>query len=132
MAETKRQPIRVLVVDDDPDILVAYRQVLDESVPSNDRVAIDALRARLFASGSARTADTAPASSFEALICNGAEAAVAKVKEACEAGKPIAVAFLDMRMPPGPDGAWAAERIRALDPEIEIVICTAYSDVDPA
>jgi diguanylate cyclase (GGDEF)-like protein len=132
MAETKRQPIRVLVVDDDPDILVAYRQVLDESVPSNDRVAIDALRARLFASGSARTADTRPASSFEALVCNGAEAAVAKVKEACEDGKPIAVAFLDMRMPPGPDGAWAAERIRALDPEIEIVICTAYSDVDPA
>jgi len=53
MAETKRQPIRVLVVDDDPDILVAYRQVLDESVPSNDRVAIDALRARLFAAGGA-------------------------------------------------------------------------------
>ena len=132
MAETKRQPIRVLVVDDDPDILVAYRQVLDESVPSNDRVAIDALRARLFAAGSAKTADTTPASSFEAIVCNGAEAAVATVKEACEAGNPIAVAFLDMRMPPGPDGAWAAERIRALDPEIEIVICTAYSDVDPA
>jgi len=30
MAKTKRPPIRVLVVDDDPDILVAYRQVLDE------------------------------------------------------------------------------------------------------
>jgi diguanylate cyclase (GGDEF)-like protein len=132
MAETKRPPIRVLVVDDDPDILVAYRQVLDESVPSNDRAAIDALRARLFASGNAKTADAAPASSFEAIVCNGAEAAVATVKEACEAGKPIAVAFLDMRMPPGPDGAWAAERIRALDPDIEIVICTAYSDVDPA
>ena len=82
MAKTKRPPIRVLVVDDDPDILVAYRQVLDESVPSNDRAAIDALRARLFASGNAKTADTAPASSFEAIVCNGAEAAVAKVKEA--------------------------------------------------
>jgi diguanylate cyclase (GGDEF)-like protein len=41
------------------------------------------------------------------------------------------VAFLDMRMPPGPDGVWAAARIRELDPAIEIVMCTAYSDVDP-
>jgi diguanylate cyclase len=39
--------------------------------------------------------------------------------------------FLDMRMPPGPDGVWAAQRIRELDPAIEIVVCTAYSDVDP-
>jgi CheY-like chemotaxis protein len=36
-----------------------------------------------------------------------------------------------MRMPPGPDGVWAAARIRELDPAIEIVVCTAYSDVDP-
>jgi predicted signal transduction protein with EAL and GGDEF domain len=132
MAETKRHPIRVLVVDDDPDILVAYRQVLDESVPSNDRVAIDALRARLFSGGKTAAAATTSASSFEAVVCNGAEAAVAAVRQACDAGKPLAVAFLDMRMPPGPDGAWAAEQIRALDPDIEIVICTAFSDVDPA
>src|SRR5258707_4649239 len=37
-----------------------------------------------------------------------------------------------MRMPTGPDGVWAAARIRELDPAIEIVMCTAYSDVDPA
>jgi diguanylate cyclase len=35
-------------------------------------------------------------------------------------------------MPPGPDGVWAAARIRELDPAIEIVLCTAYSDVDPS
>jgi diguanylate cyclase (GGDEF)-like protein len=132
MAESKRQPIRVLVVDDDPDILVAYRHVLDESMPSGDRAAIDALRARLFSGSRTSSAPATPASSFEAIVCNGAEAAVAAVRQACEAGKPIAVAFLDMRMPPGPDGAWAAEQIRRLDPDIEIVICTAYSDVDPA
>ena len=131
MTETKRHPIRVLVVDDDPDILVAYRQVLDESVPSNDRAALDALRAKLFTGGSKGPA-AATASSFEAVVCNGAEAAVTAVKQACDDGRPLAVAFLDMRMPPGPDGAWAAERIREIDPNIEIVICTAYSDVDPS
>jgi diguanylate cyclase (GGDEF)-like protein len=41
------------------------------------------------------------------------------------------VIFLDMRMPPGADGVWAATRIRELDPAVEIVICTAYSDTDP-
>lgn len=132
-ASNKRPSIRVLVVDDDPAILTAYRQVLNESVPSSDRAAIDDLRARLFATGSGGSkTGAAPAASFEAIVCNGAEAAVAAVREACAAGKPISVAFLDMRMPPGPDGAWAAERIRELDPNIAIVICTAYSDVDPA
>src|SRR5256886_468378 len=37
-----------------------------------------------------------------------------------------------MRMPPGPDGVWAAAQIRELDPAVEIVICTAYSDADPS
>ena len=45
--------------------------------------------------------------------------------------EPFAVVFLDMRMPPGPDGVWAATQIREIDPAVEIVICTAYSDVDP-
>jgi len=134
MTATNRQAIRVLVVDDDPDILTAYRQVLNDSVPSSDRAALDDLRARLFASGGGNRPPTAAptASSFEPVVCKGAEAAVDAVRQACTAGEPISVAFLDMRMPPGPDGAWAAQRIREIDPLIEIVICTAYSDVDPA
>jgi diguanylate cyclase (GGDEF)-like protein len=135
MTPGKRQSIRVLVVDDDPDILGAYRQVLNDSVPSNDRAAIDDLRARLFPADGPRrqpVAASAAACSFDAIVCNGAEAAVDAVRQACAAGEPISVAFLDMRMPPGPDGAWAAQRIRDIDPLIEIVICTAYSDVDPA
>src|SRR6202021_1947409 len=70
--------------------------------------------------------------SFTPVFCDGAEAAVKAVREAIAAEQPFAVAFLDMRMPPGPDGVWAAARIRELDPAIEIVLCTAYSDVDPA
>ena len=73
-----------------------------------------------------------PQQPFEAVYCNGAEAAVAAVREACAADRPFAVAFLDMRMPPGPDGVWAAQQIREIDQQVEIVICTAYSDVDPA
>jgi diguanylate cyclase (GGDEF)-like protein len=53
------------------------------------------------------------------------------VRTRLAAGQRFDVVFLDMRMPPGHDGAWAASAIRALDPEVDIVIVTAYSDVDP-
>ena len=46
----------------------------------------------------------------------GAEAAVAAVQESLAQDRPFAVVFLDMRMPPGRDGVWAATRIRELDP----------------
>jgi diguanylate cyclase (GGDEF)-like protein len=57
---------------------------------------------------------------------------VEAVQQSLNEDHPFAVVFLDMRMPPGRDGVWAAARIRELDPAVEIVICTAYSDVDPS
>ena len=135
MATNNRQPIRVLVVDDEPAVLDAYRQVLGKAASSSaDREAMDELRAQLFVAGAGAptTVGSVPQrNQFEPVFCNGAEAAVTAVREACGAGRPFAVVFLDMRMPPGPDGIWAAERIREIDPQVEIVICTAYSDVDP-
>jgi diguanylate cyclase (GGDEF)-like protein len=92
------------------------------------------LRDRLFSkNGPDQSAKNLPPSgtAFAPVFCEGAEAAVAAVRDALAADDPFAVAFLDMRMPPGPDGVWAAARIRELDPAIEIVVCTAYSDVDP-
>jgi diguanylate cyclase (GGDEF)-like protein len=53
------------------------------------------------------------------------------MRDALERGRPFALAFLDMRMPPGPDGAWAAGQIRTLDPTVDIVIASAYSDIEP-
>ncbi|MFI4866576.1 MAG: putative bifunctional diguanylate cyclase/phosphodiesterase [Steroidobacterales bacterium] len=132
MSERNQAPIRVLVVDDEADVCDAYRQILLQADVSRDLAAFHDLRTRLF-----RNADAAPAqatsrgATFDPVFCDGAEAAVAAVKEALAVEQPFAVVFLDMRMPPGPDGVWAASRIRELDPAIEIVICTAYSDVDP-
>ena len=53
---------------------------------------------------------------------------LALVKCALLEGRPYAVAFLDVRMPPGWDGVETAEKIWAVDPDIQIVLCTAYSD----
>jgi diguanylate cyclase (GGDEF)-like protein len=126
-------PIKVLVADDEAVVRDAYRQILLEADVSQDLAAFRNLRARLFnkSPGDTATLPVVRGPSFEPVFCEGAESAVAAVREALAAGEPFAVVFLDMRMPPGPDGVWAAARIREMDPAVEIVVCTAYSDADP-
>jgi diguanylate cyclase (GGDEF)-like protein len=133
MGQGKNQPIRVLVADDEAPLREAYRQILAPVKTSDESALVRVLRARLEPSAS-RAPPHTPARNtrFAAEICDGAQAAVAAVRHSLSIGDPFAVAFLDMRMPPGPDGLWAAAQIRELDPAIEIVICTAFSDVDPA
>ena len=50
------------------------------------------------------------------------------VQQAIEEGRPYAMAFVDVRMPPGWDGIETIARIWEADPELQIVVCTAYSD----
>jgi two-component system NtrC family sensor kinase len=47
---------------------------------------------------------------------------------AVAAGKPYAMDFVDMRMPPGWDGIETIEHMWADDPNLEVVIRTAYAD----
>jgi len=133
VSDKKRPPIRVLIADDEAEVRDAYRQILFEADMSSETAVFHNLRERLFSKPPEQLAKTLSPSdtAFAPVFCEGAEAAVAAVREALAADDPFAVAFLDMRMPPGPDGVWAAARIRELDPAIEIVVCTAYSDVDP-
>jgi diguanylate cyclase len=133
VSETKKLPIRVLVADDEAEVRNAYRQILLETDMSSETAVFHNLRERLFSKSIPDPMAKNPSSdtTFAPFFCEGAEAAVAAVRDALAADDPFAVAFLDMRMPPGPDGVWAAARIRELDPAIEIVLCTAYSDVDP-
>ena len=133
MSNDNRNIIRVLVADDEPEVLDAYRQILTEADVAEDLTAFRQLRAKLFSKDQTDSpaAKRMSGAHFEPVFCNGAEPAVDAVKAALAAERPFAVVFLDMRMPPGPDGIWAASKIREIDPEIEIVVCTAYSDVDP-
>ncbi len=129
-------PIRILVADDDRAILDLYQRVLS---PVREEEAtlfadLDGLAGLLF--GGPRdnpqpATPAAPAASYELVQCQQGDEAVDMVTRALEEHRPFAVAFLDVRMPPGPDGVWAAERIRALDSHIEIVMVTGYSDLHP-
>ena len=124
-------PIRVLVVDDDPAVRDSYLEVLGAAGGHQTSDNLAEARRRLFAGAAAKQVKPLTAA-FEVVTCNGAIEAVAAVSAAEANAQPFAVVFLDMRMPPGPDGAWAAKEIRAIDARLDIVIVTAYSDVDPS
>ena len=65
---------------------------------------------------------------FELLHASSGEEGYEIVREGKESNRPIAVAYIDIRMPPGIDGIETIRRIRKIDRDLEIVIMTAYTD----
>src|SRR5581483_11469472 len=51
-----------------------------------------------------------------------------RVKRAVAAARPYAMAFVDVRMPPGWDGVETTGKLWEVYPDLQVVICTAYSD----
>ncbi len=123
---------RVLVADDDAQVLDAYRRVLDDLTGAAQPAAsdLDALSAELFGEEAAPRPGDAPLA--DVVYCRQGERAVHEVESAARDGRPFAIVFLDMRMPPGIDGLETARRIRRIDPDVNIVIVTGYSDHKPA
>lgn len=129
MKEVEPNLLRILVVDDEQAILDSYQQVLcPERNPLGSEPEMEALAAKLF--GEKRQGPSE--SIFDLVLCRQGDEAVEAARIAIEGNRPFAVAFIDVRLPPGPDGVWTAEHMRALDPHIEIVMVTAYSDVHPS
>ncbi len=124
-ADIVEEPARILVVDDEPSIIDAYRNIF-AAPPTGDNVN-RALERELF--GEPDVVATPPA--FDLTICRQGEHAVGAVAEACRIGRPFAVAFLDQRMPPGIDGIATAARIRAIDPTLDIVLVTGHAALGP-
>ncbi len=110
---------RVLVVDDDPDVLQTYRDILDSTTFSLDDFSFIELEGGDPANEPVE---------FEVDSVNQGRMAVERIRESMETANPYAVVFLDMRMPPGIDGLETARRIRALDDDVYLVFVTAYSD----
>ncbi len=120
---------RILVVDDEQRILDEYAYVLGQPPALKEgQKALDDLEAELF--GDREPASEEPVM-FDVMTCRQGQDAVVAVEQAVRSNKPFSVVFLDVRMPPGIDGVTTAERIRALDPSINIVFVTGYSDVRP-
>ena len=111
---------RVLVVDDQREIHQDFEEML---TPGATGASTDDL-AEAFAS----EVDESFLPKFTLLHARSGADAYDMIKTAIETDDPIAVAYIDIRMPPGIDGIETTRRIRAIDENIEIVLMTAYTD----
>lgn len=115
---------RILIVDDTQSIHDDFRKTLAISQNTSE---LDAAEAALFGEAPAQTT-THSAAEFAIDSAMQGDEAYQKVREAIEAGTPYSLAFVDMRMPPGWDGLKTIEHLWDADPNLQVVICTAYSD----
>ncbi len=115
---------RILVADDLPSIHEDYRKILAPPAPARSPISGFAD----FAPHLANPPTPEIAVSFELECVLQGENAIRAVTDARASGRPFAVAFLDVRMPPGIDGVETARLLREIDPDLQIVLCTAYSD----
>ena len=111
---------RVLIVDDQEDI---HADFVDMLKPNLEKWSTDDL-ADIFM----EQKDKPFLPEFELLHATSGEEACQIVQDTREQGRPIAIAFVDIRMPPGIDGVETIRRIRKIDRDIELVIMTAYTD----
>ena len=115
---------RILLVDDMPTIHDDFRKILCPQAPA--KAALEAMRAALFGEETPKPA--AASTAFELDSAYQGQEGLEKVEAALRQGRPYAMAFVDMRMPPGWDGVETIEHLWQADPRLQVVICTAYSD----
>jgi PAS domain S-box-containing protein len=116
---------RILIIDDNRAIHDDFRKILSPATIA--AAALDVAEAELFGK-------PVPQGGMDQQVRYEIDSAyqgqegVLLVKQALEAGRPYAMAFVDVRMPPGMDGVETTRKIWELDPDLQVVFCTAYSD----
>ena len=114
---------RILIVDDSPAIHDDFKKILVRCNPAGND--FESAEASLFGPPEAGGGDELD---FELTSALQGEEALATVRTAVKAGRPFAMAFVDVRMPPGWDGIETIVQLWRADPDLQIVLCTAYSD----
>ncbi len=117
---------RILLIDDNRAIHDDFRKVLSPDTQSAAEESFLTAEAILLGEAPSRQKRTA----FEIDSAYQGREGVEIAKKALADGRPYSMAFVDMRMPPGWDGLETIERLWAVDPHIQVVICSAHSDYD--
>ncbi|WP_236216317.1 ATP-binding protein [Pseudomonas rhodesiae] len=112
---------RILLIDDTPSIHDDFRKILMPTVETNQ--ALDDLESALFGD-----TDKPEVQAFELHSAYGGEEGLQLLSAAMADKRPYALAFVDMRMPQGWDGAKTIEELWKVDPGLQVVVCTAYTD----
>ncbi|WGK89541.1 putative bifunctional diguanylate cyclase/phosphodiesterase [Pseudomonas migulae] len=111
---------RILIVDDTPSIHDDFRKILGPE--TDDEQTLAGTEAALF--GTPHTDRL----TFQLDSAYQGQEALELVKHALAEGRPYALVFTDMRMPPGWDGLETIKQLWQADPHLEIALCTAFSD----
>lgn len=124
--EASDRIVRVIVIDDNHELQRDFKRILSSSASAAGRSAL----LDLFAEPEPDATKSCAAEPAVDLACaSQGEEGLHLTRTALALHKPFALAFVDMRMPPGWDGAETVERIRSECPGVKFVICTAYSDI---
>ncbi len=113
---------RILTIDDNPEIHEDFKKILIGE--SNADTALAAEEALLLGEVLPQSED----SRFDLCRALQGEAGVELARRARDEGRPFAMAFIDMRMPPGWDGLKTIEELWKVDPDVQVVICSAYTE----
>lgn len=113
---------RLLLVDDNEAIHGDLRKIL-QSRPELEEDLSD-IEAALFGP----QADDTPRSSFDLDSAYQGQQGLKLLEKAWKEGRPYSTAFVDVRMPPGWDGIETIGHLWKVDPDLQVVICTAYTD----
>jgi two-component system NtrC family sensor kinase len=114
---------RILILDDNAAIHEDFRKILCPAATQAN--VLDELEAELF-DGPTATSDSQV--SFDLTCASQGQEGAALVRAAKEAKAPYAMAFVDIRMPPGWDGIETVKHLWEHDSDLQVVFCTAYSD----
>jgi len=117
-------PPRILIVDDNPSIHEDFRKILGAKTAAQSH--LEDVESELFGDKSPGISEDREGFRIDSAY-QGQEA-FEKVKQSLAEGDPYVLAFVDVRMPPGWDGVETLENIWRAAPELQAVICTAYSD----
>lgn len=117
---------KILIIDDNPQIHHDFRKILTNAKSDDD---INALRNKIFAEENISAQKNYPLlPEFKIDTALQGQEGVHMIQKALAEHKPYALAFVDIRMPPGWNGLETIKHILELDQDIQIVIYTAYSD----
>ncbi len=113
---------RILVIDDNRAIHADFKKILCSATPG--KIALDELESTFF--GEAKP--SGQSISFQVDSAFQGQEGYKLVQQSIADGRPYAMLFMDVRMPPGWDGIETTARIWEIDPDLQTVICTAYAD----
>jgi len=122
MKQNEQLNRRILIIDDTESIHHDFREILD----CRDNQVVDVAEEEAAIFGSAlESSDT---EGFEIDSSFQGQEGLEKVRFAADEGRPYALAFIDIRMPPGWDGIETTQRLWQVCPDLQVVICSAHSD----